>query len=60
MPVLDLSLDLSEEDLLLESEDDDPEVEDELGEAEPCDPCDPDFKVSLLEPDEPTASGWTP
>ena len=60
MPVLDLSFDLSEEGLVLESEDDDPEVEEELGEADPCEPCDPDFSVSLLDPEEPTASGCTP
>ena len=46
--------------MVLESEDDDPEVEEELGEADPCEPCDPDFSVSLLDPEEPTASGCTP
>ena len=45
-----------------------PDVEDELGDEEPCDPCcddedepcGPERRLSLLEPGEPTASGCTP
>jgi hypothetical protein len=59
LPVFDFSLDFSE-DLLLGSEDELPEVDEELGEDEPCEPCDPDFKLSLLDPEPPTASGCTP